>query len=208
MKKIFTLVAMALMAVGANAQSVIAEIDWTERTEYLDLWYSSEGATVSVAQGEGLIIESNPAAEANYWEPQVPMIGHIAEIAEGGQYQVKFTVIAPAAGEIRLDFCSWDGTAATSAQVIEVVEGENNLTVDFLDYPTECTDAMIFYQCGKLPGKHVIKKVQVIDLEGTGIQSVQSVKVADNARYNLAGQKVDASYKGIVIQNGKKFIQK
>ena len=27
-------------------------------------------------------------------------------------------------------------------------------------------------------------------------------------RYNLAGQKVDASYKGIVIQDGKKFIVK
>ena len=29
---------------------------------------------------------------------------------------------------------------------------------------------------------------------------------ADGAIYNLAGQKVDASYKGIVIQNGKKRI--
>ena len=29
MKKLFTLVAMALMAVGANAQTLIAEKDWT-----------------------------------------------------------------------------------------------------------------------------------------------------------------------------------
>jgi hypothetical protein len=27
-------------------------------------------------------------------------------------------------------------------------------------------------------------------------------------RYNLAGQKVDANYKGIVIENGKKFMIK
>lgn len=26
--------------------------------------------------------------------------------------------------------------------------------------------------------------------------------------FNLAGQKIDKSYKGIVIQNGKKFVQK
>ena len=42
---------------------------------------------------------------------------------------------------------------------------------------------------------------------GTGINSVKSV-VTDSAIYNLAGQKVNASYKGVVIQNGKKFLQK
>ena len=42
----------------------------------------------------------------------------------------------------------------------------------------------------------------------TAIQKVQVVKAENGARYNLAGQKVDAAYKGIVIQNGKKFIQK
>ena len=42
---------------------------------------------------------------------------------------------------------------------------------------------------------------------GTGINSVKSV-VTDSAIYNLAGQKVNASYKGVVIKNGKKFLQK
>ena len=48
------------------------------------------------------------------------------------------------------------------------------------------------------------------EVEGapTAIQKVQVVKAENGARYNLAGQKVDAAYKGIVIQNGKKFIQK
>jgi hypothetical protein len=41
----------------------------------------------------------------------------------------------------------------------------------------------------------------------TGINSVKSV-VTDSAIYNLAGQKVNASYKGVVIKNGKKFLQK
>ena len=43
---------------------------------------------------------------------------------------------------------------------------------------------------------------------GTGINRVNAEKVADNAIYNLAGQKVNASYKGVVIKNGKKFFQK
>ena len=42
----------------------------------------------------------------------------------------------------------------------------------------------------------------------TGINTVKTVRIADGAIYNLAGQKVDKSYKGVVIMNGKKMIQK
>ena len=43
--------------------------------------------------------------------------------------------------------------------------------------------------------------------EASAIQGVKAVK-ADGAIYNIAGQKVNASYKGLVIKNGKKYIQK
>lgn len=43
--------------------------------------------------------------------------------------------------------------------------------------------------------------------EATGIQTVKNVK-AEGIRYNLAGQVVDENYKGIVILNGQKMIQK
>jgi len=43
----------------------------------------------------------------------------------------------------------------------------------------------------------------------TGIETVETKKaVVDGVTYNLAGQKVDANYKGVVIKNGKKFFQK
>lgn len=42
----------------------------------------------------------------------------------------------------------------------------------------------------------------------TGIQAVKTVKVGNDYIYNLAGQRVDANYKGVVIKNGKKMIQK
>jgi len=47
-------------------------------------------------------------------------------------------------------------------------------------------------------------------LTSTGIQqTIAPAKVIENnVIYNLAGQKVNESYKGIVIKNGKKFIQK
>ena len=188
--------------------AIIAEVDWTQLSEWDGSWYSTDYAAVSVEQGTGLIIDCSSDGTTNYWEPQVPMISHIAEIDEGGQYQVKFQFESPVAGELRLDFYSWDGSGATMASVFEVAEGANDLTIDFLDYPTPCTDAGIFYQCGKLPGKHIIKKVEVWDLEATAIKTVKAAKKFNGAIYNLAGQKVNASYKGVVIKDGKKYIQK
>lgn len=43
----------------------------------------------------------------------------------------------------------------------------------------------------------------------TGIGQAEVEKSAENgAVYNLAGQRVDASYKGVVIKNGKKYVNK
>lgn len=43
----------------------------------------------------------------------------------------------------------------------------------------------------------------------TGITNITTDEAAKNApTYNLAGQKVTKAYKGIVIKNGKKMIQK
>lgn len=41
-----------------------------------------------------------------------------------------------------------------------------------------------------------------------GIQSINAEKNVNAPIYNLSGQRVDAQYKGVVIQNGKKFMQK
>lgn len=47
-------------------------------------------------------------------------------------------------------------------------------------------------------------KVPVSD----GIQAINAEKNVNAPIYNLSGQRVDAQYKGVVIQNGKKFMQK
>ena len=41
-----------------------------------------------------------------------------------------------------------------------------------------------------------------------GIQAVKTAKTGNGYIYNLAGQRVDANYKGVVIKNGQKMIQK
>ncbi len=44
--------------------------------------------------------------------------------------------------------------------------------------------------------------------EATAIMGVKKAAKENGTIYNLAGQKVNASYKGVVIKNGKKYIQK
>ena len=161
-QKLFLTLAL-LMAVCSFCKAdnvLIANIDWTKQTAYYgDMWYHS-AATLEVSSN-GLVITSNPPENANYWEPQVPIIAHIPYLLSGGNYQVTFTVDAPAAGVIRLDLCDWNVSGATSALAFEVKKGEHEYTIDFYDYPAYCTDAKLFYQCGKISGKHIIKKVEI-----------------------------------------------
>jgi hypothetical protein len=47
-----------------------------------------------------------------------------------------------------------------------------------------------------------------IEEEATAIQGIQEAKAENGAIYNLAGQKVNAAYKGVVIKDGKKYMKK
>lgn len=51
-------------------------------------------------------------------------------------------------------------------------------------------------------------KIRVLFSEETGIAGVTAVKAEDIVSYNIAGQRVAANTKGIVVINGKKFINK
>ena len=56
-----------------------------------------------------------------------------------------------------------------------------------------------------------IKDIVEAKLDGeviSGIANITAAKAENGVRYNLAGQKVNAGYKGVVIVNGKKFMQK
>lgn len=51
-------------------------------------------------------------------------------------------------------------------------------------------------------------KLNFDDEATTGITNVNAAESNDDTLYNLAGQKVNAAYKGIVIKNGKKYLVK
>jgi hypothetical protein len=57
-------------------------------------------------------------------------------------------------------------------------------------------------------GNLTVTKVTLVKSGASAIDAVPTEKVFNGVIYNLAGQKVDEFYKGVVIKNGKKVMQK
>ena len=53
-----------------------------------------------------------------------------------------------------------------------------------------------------------LTKVELKVPDPSGVNTINAVKADNGAIYNVAGQKVNAGYKGLVIKNGKKFVNK
>ena len=56
-----------------------------------------------------------------------------------------------------------------------------------------------------------IPSINLIKVEKSSTTGIDTIKATQNENapiYNLAGQRVGKNYKGVVIQNGKKFIKK
>lgn len=71
------------------------------------------------------------------------------------------------------------------------------------------TDQIFTFQKYSGTGNILISSIEIAPVTGTGIGSVIATEESvDAPAYNLAGQKVDANYKGIVIKGGKKYMNK
>lgn len=67
-------------------------------------------------------------------------------------------------------------------------------------------------QCALQTSAPTVLKITAIYLvkQGgeTGVENIKAQEALNGIRYNLSGQRVSDSYKGVVIQNGRKFVQK
>ena len=103
----------------------------------------------------------------------------------------------------------------------DAVTGEDK-TVNILDsrkfvwFVFDVDPAETYYIFGKnwqigFQGVKFYKGKTIKDYTPAGIETIKTVNKVWNPNapmYNLSGQKVDKSYKGIVIQNGRKFVNK
>ena len=199
--------------------AIVAEIDWTTQ-EAFNNWCSGENGSTAVVGAEGLEINV-PSAGENYWNPQTVVLNIEGEkvadnpdapaiLAEDGRYQVIIVAKHPA-GHLQVNLGTWDdGVSLQKDFDVEEAADFHEIVVDFSEgWPADCfSNVHVLWQSGALPGLSVLKSIQIIDLDATAIKTVKAGKKFDGAIYNLAGQKVNASYKGVVIKDGKKYIQK
>ena len=204
---------------GEGGSAIVGEIDWTQQ-EAFNNWCSGENGSTAVVGAEGLEINV-PAAGDNYWNPQTVVLNIEGEkvadnpdapaiLAEDGQYQVVIVAKHPA-GHLQVNLGTWDdGVSLQKDFDVEEAADFHEIVVDFSEgWPADCfSNVHVLWQSGALPGLSVLKSIQIIDLNATAIKTVKAGKKFEGAIYNLAGQKVNASYKGVVIKDGKKYIQK
>ena len=79
---------------------------------------------------------------------------------------------------------------------------DNNILVKYSG--NNITDIVNRFQMGSMPFAIESK----FDTQSTGITSIKNNRKNDGKMYNLQGQEVSESYKGIVIVNGKKYLKK
>ena len=211
MKKFFTLVAMALMAVGANAQELIAEVDFTTATEFTGWNQFGEGqeGSVELKAGEGLAITVG-SQTGQLWQPQTMVIPDgTFNLEEDGNYKVVVEAKFPTAGTLQINMGTWGSNDQTTADV-PASDDFQTVEIEFPAFAYTLEGCHLLFQNGDFLGTTIVKSVKVIDLDGdpNGIEAVKANQLVNGAIFNLAGQKVNANYKGVVIQNGKKFIQK
>lgn len=121
----------------------------------------------------------------------------------------------------------WTSTETATVTVVQSTWSENGFYLDNVFYASTTaasgTGCRIYTIEGIAAGEHKITRtdggegnagesgmfaVQVKYTGGTGINSIHFNNVQNGAIYNLNGQKVAEDYKGVVIKNGKKMIQK
>lgn len=199
-----------------EGERIVYEMNW-EGVDYYVGWDPSDWESdPNPWQGtdEGLAITSYHLWEQN-WSLFTP-IGQDFSLEPGHDYIVRLTLKVPSDGTYQVGFGRWWGgdantwtsfdvpmTASEDFQVIEVESHNFGGNV--------WNEGYVILSSGWVLGTTVVKKVQVIERDNdapAAIKSAKTVRKSDDAIYNLAGQKVNTSFKGIVIKNGKKTITK
>ena len=198
-----------------TSESLVYEMNW----EGVPYYTSEESEGVWEASAEGLAI-TNPQMQEQKWQSQTFVTTDRFSLEKGHNYIVRLTLKVPSDGTYQVLL----GSLATNfIYQVPVTASEDFQMIDF-EFPKFAEDAeyvdgleggcLVILQNGWVVGTTVVKKVEVIEKIGssvrgdmTAINTVKALKT-DDAIYNLAGQRVDASYKGVVIQNGKKRIMK
>lgn len=223
MKKFFTLIAAVAMAASMNAQTFKSFAETTvfvtnqeNVTAGIAEGWIAEGSGQTAAKKAGSINPETGEEEA-YKQPGIDLkkgnskkaftayvtglagLTAYGATASSSESRDVYVVATPEDGGSAVE-----GSATSAPSVSAVVSLELDATKK---YTVEITGVA---EGDKTTGAdialHGIKFVA--GTTSTGISSIEVAAKNDDKTYNMAGQQVSGSFKGIVIKNGKKFINK
>lgn len=229
MKKFFTLIAMAIMAVSVNAQT----ISWGK-----DDACDKGAAAESYADGELVLTCTDTANEKHQVDKNSAYFGTADNYV---QYTYRFKtngksnsknglkLSVPAAGTLKIAVRTATSSDETRTLILtqngteiykdflkdsnseEVTIGEEKKTVyHYVTVDVEKGDIDITYPINAINFYAFILEIDPEPTpdpdDPTGVSSVKAEK-SNAASYNLGGQQVKSGAKGLVIKNGKKIAQ-
>ena len=215
MKRRLLFVMMILGCLGAHAQLEtdtlvsLTKVNYVGITE-LAAWsqFAGEQPEDKVEIVEDGIAITNSKLQSQSWQPQLIVVPDGSfDLVEGHNYIVRLTMKVPSDGSFYVNIGTW----VTNIMALAPVKASDEfqiIDVEYPEYKNNVAGCHVVLGLGWIPGTTILKEVEVLEKQnggGTAIKPVMTVN-HDDAIYNLSGQRVSPSNKGIVIRNGRKVV--
>ena len=221
MKKFFTLIAAVAMAASVKAQTITFE---KAAAGSVPASIAKDGLVLTLTDPENKIsVDENTA----YFGTADAYVKFLTRLKTGGKSTTQknyLTLTLPSDGTLKV-YARTGKNADTNRNIVLTQDGTQLINKKLLE--SEAVKATIE---GETEQKNVYPVVSVAVKKGdvlityptqginiygielataTGVSSVSVAGAkAKTATFNLAGQQVSESYKGIVVKNGKKYLNK
>ena len=219
MKKIFTLIAAAFVAVSVNAEVVQVNINESGETSVAanTVLSDNECFTATTAFATKGNSGKYEYAHAGVTFPAWIEIRVAAEPSEknpnGTEDKTSVIIVAKKSAKLSAYVRTGNNKEVKlfDKATFKAVESTSSYTEDGSNYRWTWTyniEAGHEYVLSELKGTGRLSGFTYELGTSTGITSVENAVEADAATYNVAGQRVNANAKGLVIKNGKKFVNR
>ena len=223
MKKFFTLIAAVALAASVNAQVLTFTQKYAKGS--VPATFSADGLELKVVDTDG---KMEVDANSQYFGTAESYKNFSFRLKSGGKSLTKNNLIltVPSDGTLKV-YVRTGSSSATDRNVVLTQNGTelvnkilleseavsvpmtvDNVTKDtkvfpVISVPVKQGDVAITYPVNSVNfyGFELVKT-------STGISSVNAAAVKKNCKtYNMAGQEVSSSAKGLIIKNGKKYVK-
>lgn len=223
MKKFFTLIAAVALAASVNAQ--VLKFDQTYAKGSVPATFSADGLVLKVVDTDGkMAVDAN----SQYFGTAESYENFSYRLKSGGKSLTKnnLTLTVPSDGTLQV-YVRTGSSSATDRNVVLTQNGTELVNKILLEseavsvpmtVDNETKDTKVFpvisvpVKQGDVAITYPVNSVNFYGFElvktGTGISSVNAAAAKkDGKTYNMAGQEISSSAKGIVIKNGKKYVK-